>query len=131
MFDYSIPDLNDFRNSNIIFNNELYFAGSNNLGGELWKLSDNSLSTNDYNKTITQKLNIFPNPASNIVIIKMDDEIEIENVEIYNLLGKKVYTHKTSNQQNTEINISNLSKGMYVVKVKVNNFIISKKLIIQ
>ena len=60
----------------------------------------------------------------------MDDEIEIENVEIYNLLGKKVYTHKTSNQQNTEINISNLSKGMYLVKVKVNNFIISKKLVV-
>lgn len=130
IFDFSIPNLSDFRNSNIIFNNELYFAGSNNLGVELWKLTDNSLSTNEHNNSITQKLNIFPNPASNIVIIKMDDEIEIENVEIYNLLGKKVYTHKTSNQQNTEINISNLSKGMYVVKVKVNNFIISKKLVV-
>ncbi|MBG7612061.1 T9SS type A sorting domain-containing protein [Polaribacter sp. BAL334] len=130
IFDFSIPNLSDFRNSNIIFNNELYFAGSNNLGVELWKLTDNSLSTNEHNNSITQKLNIFPNPASNIVIIKMDDEIEIENVEIYNLLGKKVYTHKTSNQQNTEINISNLSKGMYLVKVKVNNFIISKKLVV-
>ena len=130
IFDFSIPNLSDFRNSNIIFNNELYFAGSNNLGVELWKLTDNSLSTNEHNNSITQKLNIFPNPASNIVIIKMDDEIEIENVEIYNLLGKKVYTHKTSNQQNTEINISNLSKGMYLVKVKVNKFIISKKLVV-
>ena len=116
----------------IVYNNEIYFGGNYPTQGvELWKLTDNSLSTKDYNNAITQKLNIFPNPASNIVTIKMDDEIEIENVEIYNLIGKKVISENVNNQKNIELNVSNLSKGIYVVKAKVNNFIISKKLIIQ
>lgn len=115
----------------IVYNSEIYFGGNYPTQGvELWKINDNSLSTNDHNNSITQKLIIFPNPVSNRVNIKMDDNSFLENVELYNLLGKKVFTTSANALQNIEINVSNLSTGIYVVKVKSGNKIISKRLVI-
>lgn len=79
---------------------------------------------------LKSKLSIFPNPATSAFTIKMVNNAPIKNVKIYDLLGKKVLFHKTINQQNTEINVSNLSKGVYVVKARVNDYTISKKLIL-
>ncbi|WP_339660638.1 T9SS type A sorting domain-containing protein [uncultured Polaribacter sp.] len=128
IFDFSIPNLSDFRNSNIIFNNELYFAGSNNLGVELWKLTDKSLSTNNYNNTITQKLNIFPNPGNIIVTVNSNEAID--NIELFTVLGKNLTVQKSINQNNIQINVSTINPGIYILKAFINNKTISKKLII-
>ncbi|WP_445748100.1 T9SS type A sorting domain-containing protein [Polaribacter sp.] len=123
----SIPFLDDFRNSNIIFNNELYFAAWNIQGIELWKITDTTLSNENF--TLKNTISLYPNPASNKITIKSD--VAIDAVEIYNLLGKSIYAKKNTNKSDLIIDTSKFSKGVYLVKVKFDDTSIIKKLIVQ
>ena len=54
-------------------------------------------------------------------------ENEVKSVEIYSLQGQKVLTSNSKN-----INVSNLSKGMYLVRIEdSNNAVSTQKLIIK
>jgi hypothetical protein len=61
-------------------------------------------------------VSLFPNPAANELRIK-NAEIRIESVEIYNVLGEKVFS-QTTNAREEKINVSSLPPGIYFVKVK-------------
>lgn len=75
----------------------------------------------------TSKTAIYPNPASQFVNIS--SELEISKVDIYNLLGKKVMSTDTLN--NNVLEVSNLSSGIYMMKLVSGNLVASKKLIIK
>ncbi|HLG33522.1 MAG TPA: T9SS type A sorting domain-containing protein [Bacteroidia bacterium] len=63
-------------------------------------------------------LYIFPNPATNQLAI-CNGQYAIESVEIYNVLGEKVWSNAEIFQSNVEtINVSALSSGIYFVKVR-------------
>ena len=68
-----------------------------------------TLSINDV-ELLKNDLEIYPNPASNTLNIQTN--VNIKNSSIYNLLGKKVL--QTSS---TEINVSKLAAGMYLLKI--------------
>ncbi len=84
--------------------------------------NDSNIKDNPVNvKTETDSINIsnftvFPNPTTGIINIKNDSKT-IDSVIVNNLFGEEVQTNKTSNS-NTELDISNLPKGIYLVKVK-------------
>ena len=59
-------------------------------------------------------LNYFPNPVKNSLSIS--NASLIEEIEITSLLGQKILTKKI-NELQTELNLSELSKGVYFVKV--------------
>ena len=60
------------------------------------------------------ELNVYPNPATNILNIDAD----FEKLEIMNLLGETVLT---VNQQVQSVDISELSIGTYFIKSTINN----------
>ena len=73
----------------------------------------------DFNKI---QLNIYPNPATNFITIEVEEDIQV--VKIYALSGAQVMqTHSN------EVNISNLSKGMYFLEVTTTNGRGMKKII--
>ncbi|MDR0680244.1 MAG: T9SS type A sorting domain-containing protein [Dysgonamonadaceae bacterium] len=77
-------------------------------------------------------INLFPNPADDFVKIESEN-IEIEKVTISDLFGRIVYDSKqTFDRNNCLINVSNFSKGLYLVKIKKVNSgkIYVKKMII-
>jgi hypothetical protein len=66
---------------------------------------------------------VFPNPATNELRIEsrvLGTELKIALVEIYNVLGEKIYSRQpeTSNQEHVTVNVSKLRSGIYFVKVK-------------
>jgi hypothetical protein len=71
------------------------------------------------------KATIYPNPTTDIFTI--DIENDIKSVEIYSLQGQKILATNTKN-----VNVSNLSKGMYLVRIEdSNNAVASQKLIVK
>lgn len=73
-------------------------------------------------------LKIFPNPVSNGKLFIDSKTAGIKDVEMFNLLGQKVFNVKTNSQ---EINVSSLSKGAYVLKITEGANSNVKKIIIQ
>ncbi len=65
------------------------------------------------NATQQDGIKIFPNPTHDFITIENTDKTT--NVSFFNSLGIEVQSQKISDSN--RINISNLSKGMYVVKV--------------
>ncbi len=57
-----------------------------------------------------KEFSIYPNPVKNVLEIQTLSTIDV--VEVYNMLGKRVMTTKS-----TKINVEHLSDGIYTVKV--------------
>ncbi len=72
-----------------------------------------------------QNLKVYPNPASDVINITANQTID--KVVIYDLLGKLVLETSTTNQ----IKISQLTQGVYLMKIHANNEAITKKIVIE
>jgi hypothetical protein len=68
-------------------------------------------------------IKISPNPTTGKMKIETG-ELKIENIEIYDLAGKQLLSFKTK-----EIDISNLSNGIYFMKLKTETGELTKKII--
>lgn len=67
-----------------------------------------------------------PNPAGNILNLSANDNIS--NVEIYNTLGQSALK-QTVDAMNTSLDISNLKKGIYLMKASISNKTATYKII--
>ena len=91
------------------------------------QLTVDCLGTDDFiqlNKVIT----LFPNPAKNILNIKIyeNSNLEISKIEITNLLGQIVFSEEKSN---TKIDVSKFQSGIYQIKIITNKGSWNKKFI--
>ncbi len=79
-------------------------------------------------ESVTSRFSLFPNPAPFQVTVALpkEQEINIQEITIYNSLGQRVYTTKETN-----INTSQFSKGIYILQIRTQEGTSSKKLIIQ
>jgi hypothetical protein len=71
----------------------------------------------------------YPNPVVNGKLFISSANAAEKQVAIYSLLGQKVFETKTAN--NSEINVSKLAKGTYILNVTENGTSESKKLMIK
>ena len=60
--------------------------------------------------------NVYPNPVSGIFFVSNPTGNDQQNVEIYNFSGSLVYKAFAASKPVSEINISRLQKGIYLVK---------------
>jgi len=66
---------------------------------------------------ITEKFQVYPNPAREVVYIKSSNQ-KMKSIALYNLIGKKVLAQSSINSNNTSVNISGLPKGAYLVLIE-------------
>lgn len=72
-------------------------------------------------------LSIYPNPATDQMNVSANN---IERVELYNAMGQKVETEAVSGNV-VRINVSDLTKGAYVVKIYANGTVATQKVIVK
>ena len=83
-------------------------------------------TTLSIDKNFINSLKIYPNPLKgNTLFFKVNQNITLN---IYNILGKKVLTAKISQTKN-QVNISQLNKGIYLIKITSDNQSVIRKLI--
>ncbi|MBK5285431.1 MAG: VCBS repeat-containing protein, partial [Bacteroidia bacterium] len=85
-------------------------------------------STNSLNEiTESISVSVFPNPATNELIIK-NAELRIEKVEIYDVLGQKYNSAFNILNSELTIDVSSLAPGIYFVAVRdeKNNVVVKK-----
>ena len=76
---------------------------------------------------------LYPNPNNGRFIIEFDDKtINKINLEIYSLLGEKIFEKSDLNPQSSnEIDLSDSPKGVYMVRILDGEKIYSEKIVIQ
>ncbi|MFI1745077.1 T9SS type A sorting domain-containing protein [Thalassobellus sediminis] len=92
--------------------------------------SQNSVSNTSAVKQNIEKLSIYPNPVTNgktFIYITSKKNLT-KKVEFFNVLGKQIFSIILTGK---ELNISRLSKGVYVLKITENNISETRKLVIK
>ncbi len=69
-----------------------------------------------------ESFKLYPNPVEDYLYIQSSDTT-IKNIDIYNILGKKIYSTSSENR----LDMSSYSAGIYFVKVNNSTFKICKK----
>ncbi|HEU4858553.1 MAG TPA: T9SS type A sorting domain-containing protein, partial [Chitinophagaceae bacterium] len=83
-------------------------GGTASRGGEGWITAN------------TAKMNIFPNPAREMINVSLEGMNAKAEIKIYNIMGNLVMRQVT-NKTNTQINVSKLPAGVYMVSAGDGN----------
>jgi photosystem II stability/assembly factor-like uncharacterized protein len=96
------------------------FTGTKGVG--VFSYNTSTLAIDNY-QTLSDIKNVFPNPSSGKFTLDLQsNSLKSLDVEIFSILGKLVNkkTYRATNKK-IEINIEDLSKGMYIVSYQLLN----------
>jgi len=91
------------------------------------KITNNSLSVTDFDNT--NLIKVYPNPFLDNVEVGFN---QIENnidIELYSILGQKIYQQKFINKKDLSLDFYNVKSGVYFLKISSNNKTNTVKLI--
>ncbi|MEY3842671.1 MAG: hypothetical protein RIR80_242, partial [Bacteroidota bacterium] len=114
IFDNSSNDAQFIWSSNLILDNQVIVRYTVN-------------ATSGINEMEKAKMQIYPNPNDGNFSIYLPAQKEIENLKVFDLLGNLIFEDFTGKHK---INLTNLPKGVYALKVKSGNEMYHKKIII-
>lgn len=86
----------------------------------------NYLSVDDF---VSSKFSVFPNPATDIVMITNSENIGIEQVEVFDVSGKIIKSQNFNSENEVLLNIGDFAVGMYLLHIKTNEGKAVKKMV--
>ncbi|KGL58579.1 DM13 domain-containing protein [Polaribacter sp. Hel1_85] len=96
--------------------------------GTFTNFTSSNCAVLDVDNLNTDKITFYPNPAKNKIHISNIDGFSSE-IRIFNVLGKQVFHQKNITEKT--IDISAFNKGVYLVKIDVDEKSKTQKLVIQ
>jgi len=87
------------------------------------------LTSVNENVSADDELTVYPNPTSGKFRIE-NSEYRIQEIGIYNVLGKEIYKSSVISHQSSVIDISSQLSGIYFLQIKTEQRIANKKVII-
>ena len=107
--------------SNIVFDNYVVraVATSDLLGKEDFVLADKNVNS------------IYPNPATDVLNVKSNGSSSINTVQVVDLNGRQVMTKSFNNVSDAQINVNELSAGMYLINITSGDTVETKKFLKQ
>jgi len=122
-FGYTLESDTNFVLSRDVNNASSWFAGCpEGSPGRVYN-PDCSIGIEEYDNL---SISLYPNPASEIVQISFLTNPSTWNISIYNMLGEKVL----NSENQTTVNVGNLSPGTYIFEIVTPAFRTFKKIII-
>ncbi len=87
-------------------------------------LIDAALSTEEL---ATNGMNIYPNPTKNLLHVKLT-QFERADASLYDISGRLILKQNLSNKLSI-IDIQNLTSGMYIINIEIDNKTVTKRII--
>ena len=84
------------------------------------------LSTENF---LSEKFNLYPNPATDIVNITNSENYLVNQVVIYDVTGKQLSTQIFNNEAEIQLNVEDLASGVYLLHIQTNEGTAVKKLV--
>jgi hypothetical protein len=99
-------------------------CGNGNLSD--WSSSVTAHTTNVGIENFTENnVTLFPNPAKEYVDIRIDGDVNVTNMEVFDVYGKLINTVNVIDNP-TRINVNGLANGMYFVRVTTDKGAVTK-----
>jgi hypothetical protein len=101
---------------------------------DIWLVSmtDTTYVGIDDNKNRNSTFKVFPNPANSRITISYISPLPGEtDISIFKITGEEVMVGKFRSQHPFEMDVSNLPKGMYLVKLQTRSGVETQKFVIQ
>ena len=73
----------------------------------------------------SNEIKVYPNPTMNNLQVTVSYE-QVQDIKIYDMLGKEII-----NTKEKEIDVSNLSNGVYFINIKTNTSTYTQKVVVQ
>ena len=77
---------------------------------------------------LDRNLSIFPNPASDLIFIKNDNETPIKNIRMINILGQEILQKSVNKNGLVELNVATILEGIYFLEIQMDGFKVSRKI---
>jgi hypothetical protein len=76
---------------------------------------------------LTSSFNIYPNPVNDKLYI--ETEMDVEEVAVYDAYGRLQVAETPRRQDIVEFDVSNLNAGVYIVMIKTDAGIVTKRFV--
>jgi len=76
-------------------------------------------------KLLKNSIELYPNPVTNVLHLKLSN-IKVENVVLFDVLGKRISNMKI---ENNIINISNIKTGIYILEIETDRGTVVKRIV--
>ena len=75
-------------------------------------------------------MTLYPNPAKEFVDVRIDGDVNVTGMEVYDVYGKLIRTVVGANNDSPlRINVSDFSAGMYFVRVTTEQGMVTKRFV--
>lgn len=103
------------------YNNQTIRIGIRNQSADAYMLMVDDFKVTSSNLAVNEafssKFSVYPNPATNTIYISNTDGIQLNQISISDLNGRVVKTVKTDGMEQAEMNIGELSAGIYMMSI--------------
>jgi hypothetical protein len=107
-----------------------YIYPGNCYTGNIFSQRSKNVSTNESND-LTKAPQIYPNPATNLLSVKLNTDEVVRQIQIIDISGKVLnMPYKSKNNRLLEIDIANLKNGFYTIIISTESGVISSKFIV-
>jgi len=93
----------------------------------LFNTLSGGLGSEEFDQPESSEINMYPNPATDKISITCPHQQNL-SLSIYNIFGALILTNELSKTKN-EIDISNFSKGIYIIKIASADRTVLKKIV--
>ncbi|MEM6724805.1 MAG: S8 family serine peptidase [Bacteroidota bacterium] len=137
---YNLTDGAQFRiqcdasgNGDQVYIDQVTVTGSNASGSNVEPLVTiqeiPTLSKFNDLPNIEADVELFPNPTSDLVTVRVLDEIQ--QITVFNIQGQVMFNRMYGNLMQTDLNVSRFVPGVYLIMVQTDEEVVTERLIIQ
>jgi photosystem II stability/assembly factor-like uncharacterized protein len=94
-------------------------------GGMLYQTTNGGGPTTIAIPELNSKLKIYPNPANTFIRIEYEEDLEIYSIQLINVLGATI---KSFHPNDTQLDLFNITKGIYFIQLYTNEGFINEKI---
>jgi hypothetical protein len=82
-------------------------------------------------KKLDHCIDVFPNPAKDFIRVHNPNDIAINQIDIYDITGRLIFSEQNLTQHQNIIPLDNLSSGVYFLRILTDKGVVNKKIIKQ
>lgn len=133
IYDLELPEflIENIGNDRVSFT----FSSDGKLNEKGWEIEYTTSKTAVEEYEAVSNLNVYPNPTSDF--IKVNFEAERSNfveINVYTITGQSLYSNTLTNfygNYNNSIDVSNFAKGIYLLSVRTDKGVSTRKIVVQ